>query len=57
MVVTEETCILPTKIHGDPKLQQDIRNLLVQYSDIFRTTVSPEPADIPPMEIKVNRVN
>ena len=56
MVVTEEPDNLPTKIHGSPELQQDIRSLLVEYSDIFRTTVAPIPAEIPPMEIKVDRV-
>ena len=55
MVVTEAPATLPTKIYGDPEMQKDIRSLLVEYSDIFRTTVAPEPAKVPPMELKVDR--
>lgn len=55
MVVTDAPATLPTKIYGDPDMQNDIRSLLVEYTDIFRTTVAPEPAKVPPMELKVDR--
>lgn len=56
MVVNEANNGLPTKIYGDPTLQQDIRRLLVEFKDIFRTTVAPEPAKVPPMELKIDRL-
>jgi hypothetical protein len=55
MIIQNETGALPTHIEGTPELQNDITNLLIEYSDIFRTDVSPLHADVPPMDIKVDR--
>jgi len=45
---------LPTAIEGPPSLQARIRDLLLEYREIFRKEVSPVPADVPPMKIQVN---
>ena len=41
------------KINGPPSLRK-LRALCEEYSDIFDTTVRAEPADIPPMSIKID---
>jgi cleavage and polyadenylation specificity factor subunit 1 len=55
VVREEHTSNIPTNISGDPDFQEKIRSLLVEYSCLFRRDVSPTPALIPPMEIKVDR--
>ena len=56
MVVQNESKVdLPTHIMGTPELQSDIKDLLVEFSDIFRKDVSPKPADVPSMDVKVDR--
>ena len=56
MVVQNESKVdLPTHIVGTPELQSDIKDLLVEFSDIFRKDVSPKPADVPSMDVKVDR--
>ena len=42
-------------IEGDEQLQKDIKSLLKEYKDIFRTNVSSKPAVVEPMEIKIDR--
>ena len=42
------------KINGPPSLQRKLRALCEEYIDIFDTTVRAEPADIPPMSIKID---
>jgi transposase InsO family protein len=41
-------------IHGPPYLQEQIRQLIIEYDDVFCEAVRPEPARIPPMEIEVD---
>jgi len=41
-------------IQGDESLQNALRALCVEFSDIFSETVRLEPADIPPLEIEVD---
>jgi transposase InsO family protein len=56
MVVQSEPPVeLPTHIMGTTELQKDIKELLVEYSDIFRTNVSPKPADVPSMNVRVDK--
>jgi transposase InsO family protein len=55
VVQSEPTVELPTHIMGTTELQKDIKDLLVEYSDIFRTNVSPTPADVPSMNIRVDK--
>lgn len=47
---------LVSKIHvsGSAELQRKIRSVCREFSDIFSETVRPEPAKIPPMEIKID---
>jgi hypothetical protein len=39
---------------GDPEFKARLDALCTEYSDIFSTKLSPQPADIPPMEIEVD---
>ena len=55
IVQNESSEELPTHIMGSPKLQSDIKDLLVEFSDIFRKDVSPKPADVPSMDVKVDK--
>ena len=55
MIIQDEPVKLPTHIEGTPELQKDIKDLLVEFSDIFRTDVSSKHADVPAMDIKVDR--
>ena len=43
------------KIEGSATLQKSIRNLLEKYEGVFATTLSSEPAIIPPFELDVDR--
>ena len=45
---------IPTKIYGSDSFQKLIRDLCYEYKDIFSKKLKPEPADLPPMDIKVN---
>jgi len=45
---------LPTAIEGPQSLQARIRDLLLEYREIFRKEVSPVPAAVPPMMIQVD---
>ncbi len=42
-------------IEGSPVLRKKIRILLEKYRDVFATTLSTEPADIPPFELLVDK--
>lgn len=42
------------QIQGPPSLRQKLRALCEEFSDIFDTAVRAEPADIPPMSIKID---
>jgi hypothetical protein len=55
MIIQGEEVKLPTHIEGTLELQKDIKDLLIEYSDIFRTDVSAKHADVPAMDIKVDR--
>ena len=44
---------IPEAFHGNPELKQQLTELCNEFSDIFSTELKPEPADIPPMEIKI----
>jgi hypothetical protein len=41
-------------IEGTPELQREIRKLLEEYRSVFATTLSTEPAKIPPFELQVD---
>ena len=43
------------KIEGTPPLRKKIRILLERYRSVFATTLSPEPAIIPPFELEVDK--
>ena len=43
------------KIEGSATLQLSIRNLLEKYKDVFASTLSSEPALIPPFELDVDK--
>ena len=45
VVQNESKVDLPTHIMGTPELQSDIKDLLVEFSDIFRKDVSPKPTE------------
>ena len=47
---------LPTEIFGTEKLKKEVQLLCSEYQDIFSTSVRAEPADIPPMDIQVDRM-
>jgi len=42
-------------IHGSPELQARIRSLLAEFDDIFSTDLKPQPAMVPPMDVKVDK--
>lgn len=42
------------ELHGTPTLQVKLRDLCKRYSDIFSVSVRSNPAQIPPMELKVD---
>lgn len=42
---------IPTQIQGSPELQQQIKELCMEFQDIFSTKLKPKSADIPPYEI------
>ena len=48
-----ESPVLPTEIHGTPELKARLHQLCEEYKDIFATSVSAEPALLPPLELKV----
>lgn len=52
--VRRGTILDKIEIHGTPQLQNDLRALCAEFSDIFSETVRAEPADVPPMEIRVD---
>ena len=41
-------------IQGTPELRKQIRIILEEYRSVFATTLSEEPATIPPFELEVN---
>ena len=41
-------------IAGPEALQSQLRKLVTEFADIHAESVRPEPADIPPMELKIN---
>ena len=46
---------LVTIASNDDLHESDVRALLNEYRDIFSETLSPEPADLPPLELEVDR--
>ena len=44
---------LPTDIQGPKSLQLAIKAVLAEFSDVFSTTVPPEPAKVTPMRINI----
>jgi hypothetical protein len=42
-------------VEGSPELRVNIRILLEKYRGVFATTLSTEPADIPPFELNVDQ--
>jgi len=50
----EERIALITFDNANPDFAKSMRELCVEFEDIFRETVHPEPAAIPPMEIDVD---
>jgi hypothetical protein len=42
-------------VEGSPELRVNIRILLEKYRGVFATTLSTEPADIPPFELSVDK--
>jgi len=46
--------IYSIQIQGPPSLRQTLRALCEEYSDIIDTAVRAEPADIPPISIKID---
>jgi hypothetical protein len=55
IIQNDNNATIPTHLEGTPELQKDITDLLIEYSDIFRSDVSTEHADVPAMDIKVDR--
>ena len=51
--VKDDEDLMP-EIFGDESLQRDIRTLCEEYKDIFSTSLRPEPALLPPMELQVD---
>jgi len=49
---TDITSII--ELHGSSPLQRKLRDLCKRYSDIFSVSVRSNPAQIPPMELKVD---
>ena len=45
---------LPPNIFGDDSFREETKALCTKYSDIFSTRLRREPADLPPMELKVD---
>jgi len=43
------------RIHGSEELQARLRELCIEYSDIFDTSVRAVPADLTPLKLTVNR--
>jgi DNA-directed RNA polymerase subunit H (RpoH/RPB5) len=41
-------------IEGTDTLRAGLQALIQEFGDVFRTTVAPEPADLPPMVLQVN---
>ncbi len=52
--VDAESLLKKIHLSGSASLQEHIYELCEEFIDIFSETVRPNPADIPPMEIKVN---
>ena len=52
--VDAESLLKKIQLSGSASLQEHIYELCEEFIDIFSETVRPNPADIPPMEIKVN---
>jgi hypothetical protein len=50
----ESSCVDKITIEGSLPAQKKIRKLCEQYADIFAESVRAEPANVPPMEIKVD---
>jgi hypothetical protein len=48
----EQTDNIPQNIVGSPELQQRIRDLCLEFQEIFSMKVKPFPADIPPFQIQ-----
>jgi hypothetical protein len=46
---------LPLKISGRPHFQRKLRAILTHYSEIFSKSLHPEPADVPPLELTVDK--
>jgi hypothetical protein len=42
-------------VEGSPELRVNIRILLEKYRSVFATTLSTEPADIPPFELSFDK--
>ena len=53
--VSEVDPLTEITVEGSQSLQHQIRILLEKYRSVFATTLSPEPATIPPFELDVDR--
>ena len=52
--IPTEYYLLPA-IMGDEELREEAKRLCTKYSHLFSTSVSPEPADLKPMELVVDQ--
>ena len=52
--VPTEYYLLPTML-GDEELREETERLCTKYQKLFSTSVSPEPADLKPMELVVDQ--
>jgi hypothetical protein len=52
--LSKEELVGKITIGGSESLQQKLRDLCSELSDVFAETIRPEPADVPPMELKVD---
>ncbi len=46
---------LPSDIQGPPTLQENLKRLVTEYRDCFRSTLSSEAAKVPPFDLQVNQ--
>ena len=49
---TNTNLIEPPTLGGSPELQQQLKSLLLEFTDVFSNTVSPVPASVTPMTLK-----
>ena len=50
-----EDHLLVHNMAGNEKFRTKIKDLVIEYRDIFSTTLGPEPAYLPPMELEVDK--